>query len=267
LNGIRVTDALCPHREGGDTATATILSQIRLNAERNQLLVRLFPFVSSMERFIGTEVGAPGRIRGVDGRGLPRPDTITVNAGRDWQYAPGKLIVPTAGEPMDDARESLMVPQLIDFADDPFVDAHCFRYAGIADVDGERRIRVDFEPIKSIRDPDLRGSMYLDTASYELVRTTVFMERPSPVAPSTDRWDVRVDSWFREILPALPVIDRICMRTTGRTTKLGGDRPMNGGAALESQRMIALDFEHGGPGDSPHVVPAPMPICNGKGGT
>lgn len=262
LDRVRVTDALCPRRPGGDTTTLAILGQIRMNAERNQLLAHDFPFVSSMERTIGNEQGS-GRIRGIDGGAAP-VDTILVNGEHDWRYAPGHLIVPIEREPVAGARDGMMVPQLIDFADDSFVDNHCFRYVGVTDIDGARRVRVDFEPIKSIREPDLRGSMYLDTASYQLVRTTLLMQRPSPGAPANVVWDVRVDTWFREILPALPIIDRICMRTTGRLLTSGADAPMRGAAAMEAQRLIDFKFEHGSPDDPPPLVPAPAPTCGGK---
>jgi hypothetical protein len=263
LERVRVTDALCPHRPGGDTVTLAILDQIQMNAERNRLLARAYPFVSSMERTIGNEKGASGRILAITGKPAP-VDTILVNGELDWRYAPGDLIVPTEVDTLTGARDKMMVPQLMDFADTTFVDTHCFRYAGLTVIDSQPRIRVDFEPIKSIRDPDLRGSMYLDATSYQIGRTTLLMERRSPVAPATDTWDVRVDTWFREVLPALPVVDRICMRTTGRTMTKDGEMPMKGGAAIEMQRLIDFRFERDSPDSASRVVPSPAPTCTGK---
>src|SRR5262245_47473202 len=138
----------------------------------------------------------------------------------------------------------MMVPQLVDFADDVFTDNHCFKYAGVSKVDGVRRIQVDFEPIKTLREPDVRGSMFLDTASYQLVRSDFVMERPSYLHPTEETWEIRVSTWFREILPALPVVDRICTRTTSHyVARAGGPR----GAAIEAQRRIALRFERESP--------------------
>ena len=85
----------------------------------------------------------------------------------------------------------MIVPQLVDFADEVFTDNHCFRYAGVSTVDGVRRIQVDFEPIKTLREPDVRGSMYLDTASYQLVRTDFVMERPSYLHPTEETLEIR----------------------------------------------------------------------------
>lgn len=262
LASVRITDAVCPRRPttGADTATLVILGQIRLNAERTQLLAHEFPFVSSMERTIADEQRSESSRNAR--RRVVRVDTTPVAGEHEWRYAPGNLVVRN-DDASSGAKEKMIVPQLIDFAGDTFVDAHCFRYIGLVSIDGERRIRVDFEPTKAIREPDLRGSMYLDTASYQIVRTTLLMEHPSPLAPATEMWDVRVDTWFREILPALPVIDRVCMRTTARQVTVGGERAIAGRAAVEQQRLIAFRFERGGPGDVPPVTPTPKSECGG----
>jgi hypothetical protein len=250
LERLRVSDAVCPQRAGmeADTATLAILGQIRDNAERNAILAREFPFVASMERTIGDEQASPALVGRSTRVNVVRVDTATVAGEHEWRYAPGNLIRPNA-DAVGGSREKMIVPQLSDFADDVFIDAHCFRYAGLVAVDGQRRIRVDFEPIKTIREPDLRGSMYLDTASYQIVRTSLLMERPA----ASDTWHIRVDTWFREILPALPVVDRVCMRTIASSTTARGERQDVGGAAVEAQRLINFEFERGGPADLPRV--------------
>ena len=124
------------------------------------------PFVAYMERTIGdAEVS---RSTGAFQRAnVMRVDTVPVPGEHEWRYEPGKLVAPTTAVESA-AREKMIVPQLVDFADDAFMDNHCFRYAGLSNVDGARRIRLDFEPIKGLRTPDVRGSMYLDTVSYAL---------------------------------------------------------------------------------------------------
>jgi len=57
---------------------------------------------------------------------------------------------------------------------------------------------------------------------------------------------------FREVLPALPVVDRICTRTTSHyVARSGGPR----GAAIEKQRLIDLKFER-----DPEVPPGVFPV-------
>jgi hypothetical protein len=241
LGRVSVSDEVCPSRgaERGDTATLAILRQLWDNAERNKLLAHESPFVSRMERAIGApesmvSLGGNERIR------FTRIDTVQVAAEHEWRYEPGKLVLRTEADDRADAPEKMIVPQLVDFADDVFTDNHCFKYAGVSKVDGVRRIQVDFEPIKTLREPDVRGSMFLDTASYQLVRSNFVMERPSYLHPTEEISTIRVSTWFREILPALPVVDRICTRITAQYVARSG-RPR--GAAIEKQRLIDLKFE------------------------
>lgn len=241
LQRVRVSDDVCPSRGvvQGDTATLAILRQLWDNADRNKLLAHASPFLSRMERAIG----APERLVSLGGNQrirVTRIDTVQVASEHEWRYEPGKLVVRTEADEIADAPEKMIVPQLVDFADDVFIDNHCFKYAGVSKVDGVRRIQVDFEPIKTLHEPDVRGSMFLDTASYQLVRSDFVMVRPSSLHPTEELWTIRATTWFREILPALPVVDRICTRTTAEyTTRSGGPR----GAAVETQRLIDLRFE------------------------
>jgi hypothetical protein len=261
LERVRVSDEMCSSRgaEHGDTATLAILRQLWDNAERNKLLAHESPFTSRMERAIGApermvSLGGNERIR------VTRIDTVQVAAEHEWRYEPGKLVVRTEADEIAEAPEKLIVPQLVDFADDVFTDNHCFKYAGVSKVDGVRRIQVDFEPIRTLREPDVRGSMFLDTASYQLVRSDFTMDRPSPLQPTEEMWTIRVTTWFREVLPALPVVDRICTRTTSSYIARSGSPR---GAAMDTQRLIDLQFERQSdapPGLLP-VKPAPRVDC------
>jgi hypothetical protein len=240
LERIRVTDAVCAEREsaGADTATLALLNQLRDNADRNKLLAHESPFVTYMERTIGdADVSRSGS--GLQLVNVMRVDTVPVPGEHEWRYEPGKLVAPTAADE-NAAREKMIVPQLVDFADDAFMDNHCFRYGGLSNIDGSLRIRLDFEPIKGLHTPDVRGSMYLDTASYALTRTTLLADVPSPIRPTEETWEVTVDTWFREILPALPIIDRICTRTLVRSNTRS-TRPSR--AAVETQRLVDFRFE------------------------
>lgn len=261
LARIRVSDEVCPSRgsQSGDTATLVILRQLWDNAERNKLLAHESPFVSRMER----SIGAPERMVSLGGNQrirITRVDTVQVTAEHDWRYEPGKLVVRTGADEAAEAPEKMFVPQLVDFADEVFTDNHCFKYAGVSKVDGVRRIQIDFEPIKTLRAPDVRGSMFLDTASYQLVRSDFVMERPSYLRPTEETWEIRVRTWFREVLPALPVIDRICTKTTAHfVAQSGGPR----GAAIEAQRLIDLKFERESPvaASAPPLKQAPPVDC------
>lgn len=236
LDRVSVHDKICP---GGppssDTAVVAILQQVQLNAERAAMLAHQMPFETDVERIIDKVV-----------------DTISLPSEHEWQYAPGNLVeVPGEQRGVGEAR--MYVVQLTDFASARFVAAHCFRFAGL---DGQKLIQVDVEPTRDVKTPDVRGSLFLDPVSYQMVRSSLFMQMPSPVNP-LETWETRVDTWFREILPALPVIDRVCKRMTVIT-----EQRRNAGRSVESQRLIDLRFLNATP---PGVIPidtTTRPVCS-----
>jgi hypothetical protein len=243
LSQVRVTDAVCPNRAARavDSSIVTILQQVQLNAYRVRLLSTEHPFEMLLQRTIANE--------GLDPYTTVRRvivdtvtvDTITATVDHGWRYEPGALI--RKGEPTGNRRlgapERMVVPQLIDFAEPAFVASHCFRFAGVVALDGRKMIRVDLEPTKDVRTPDVRGSLYFDTLSYQVQRSTLFVDRPSPLQAG-DFWLTRVDTWFKEIAPSLPVIERVTQRTTLRTVQKADAWP--GQAATEEQRLLGMRF-------------------------
>ncbi len=254
LASVKVSESLCPGDAAADTAVVTILQQARLNGERYAMLAERYPFAVSMERVFAQQGKVPihwsGRARARRGmKVVQRHDTVQVTGRSEWRYSPGKLIEGVYVQYKDmDAHEKMTVPHLMDLSDEAFVSTHCFRYAGIVDAVRPRKVaRVDFHPTRDIKDRDVRGSMYFDTATFQIVKTTLFAERPAPSAPATDTWQVRVDSWYREIRPGIPVIDRIESTTTISSTKRG---PPNPNAVVEDHRALAVDFLRDEPGDA-----------------
>jgi hypothetical protein len=134
----------------------------------------------------------------------------------------------------------MTVPDLADFAGEPFVATHCFRYAGQETIDDEKVIRVDFEPVKAFRSTDVRGSLYLDAHSYAIHRSTLLLDVASPLAPDRERWDVRVDTWFHDILGGVSTVDHVAAMTTVRSVTTG--LRLSNAAATEEQRMFNLRF-------------------------
>jgi hypothetical protein len=236
LDRVHVTDALCPNAApSADTAVLAILQQVQMNAERNRLLVREYPFESTLERTFGNAEPDPQGVGAHERRRVIAVDTVVLPSEHAWRYAPGNLVQPVTEDGPVAAREKMVVPQLVDFADEPFVAAHCFRYTGRETVDGQRLIRVDVEPTKAVRDPDVRGSLYLDTLTFQIQRSTLYLERPT----ARGVLEVRVDTWFREVFSALPVIDRVSMRTTLRGASRGGRAPA---ASTEDHRLLDIRF-------------------------
>jgi hypothetical protein len=228
LERVRVSELVCSNRVASDTAVVAILQQVQLNAERSRFFAQKYPFEWTVERIFADDLRDGPELERVRRRTVTQTDTLTLPSEHEWKYAPGNLIV----------DRKMFVPQLVDFAEPAFVAAHCFRYAGLATVDGQRMIRVDLEPARDIRD-DVKGSIYLDTATYQIRHTTLYVEQFSPTK-ATDVWQHRIDTWFTEAAPSLPVIDRIEQRTMLRNGTTG--RLITNQAAVEVQRRLSLVF-------------------------
>jgi hypothetical protein len=248
LEKVQVSENVCP--TGGDavadTAVVAILEQVQINAGRSAMFAREFPFEMESERIFADELRDGPRLTRVRKRTVIGVDTIQFSGARGDRYVPGKLIVPTFGDSPVDAAEKLIVPQLADFADERFVATHCFRYAGGETIDEHKVVRVDFEPIESFRSTDVRGSLYLNAESFAIHRSTLLLERASPKGPSGERWEIRVDTWFRDFPGGLSTVDRIVQTTTIKSADayLRSQR-----VAVEEQRTIALRFPGPQPGE------------------
>jgi hypothetical protein len=224
LREVRVANFTCGRRETGDTSVVAILSQVRQNAERARLMAEQSPYELVLERRIGNEdADKATRARRprllIDTR---RVDTLTVSSDRDWRYAPGKIIA-QLDTPVEGASEKMMVPQLADFADEAFVAAHCFRYAGLDLFDDRRAIRVDFQPARGVPEPDVSGSIYLDTATYQIIGSRLTLK-----------------TWFREGDRGAVLIDYIEQWTIGRPRDSRG--LASSAAATESQRLLSVRY-------------------------
>jgi hypothetical protein len=214
-------DTECSGRSAGDTSTFAIIEQMRINAERSRLLTRQFPFSSYVERILGQA-----------GSQEPRIDTLTFSGTPTWRYAPGRLVVPSA-EQRDGAAEQLLLPELTHVASDEFLESHCFRYTGRKALDGIDRLRIDFEPIRTLKQTDVSGYIWLDTLSYRLVAMTIELDRPIHAALGRT---VRVDSRYVDILPGIPIAQQTCAMTTI------SPRSSPKRFTLEGQRLLRVSF-------------------------
>jgi hypothetical protein len=221
LPRVLTRDAVCPGRPAGDTSTLAILEQMRINAERARLLAVQFPIASNVERILRSEGSSEIRI-----------DTLAFSGTPAWQYAPGKLVVRSA-EQREFARDQLLLPELTHVASDEFLEFHCFRYVGRKELDGVERLRVDFEPVRTLRVTDVSGYIWLDTLSYRLVAMT--MELDSQIH-ATLRRKVRIDSRYVDVLPGIPIAQQTC----ATTTIAPGSAPMQ--VSREGQRLLRVWF-------------------------
>jgi hypothetical protein len=200
---------------------AAVFGQLRENAERYRLLADSYPAEYRMARAFG-ELDAAGD---VDVYGS---DTITLRTDARWHYVPGQVIAR-----IDYRNSRLLLPTLPDLADSVFQSAHCFYLAGIDTARGARFVRVDFLPPARLRAPDVQGSAYLDTVSYQIRRMTVRLTNPQRAYWRLEA--LTVDMSFREVVPSIVLVDRIAA-----VTHVRGERDLPG--YTEDQRLLEVHF-------------------------
>jgi hypothetical protein len=241
LPAVRAFAAACLHPGAPNpqygVALANLFEQLQENAERNRLLARSYPFELTIERRITKpEPMLQARFIAID--------TIERGSMRDWHYAPGKLL---GKRHIDEGVfggnwTTVILPELADFADQRFLDAHCFDYSGLDEMDGDTLIRIDFVPAPTVRTPDIGGSIFLDRKTFQLRSTLVsLMNLTKTLERVIGGQSIRAD--FREALPGVPVIDRISSMVYPRAdAKPPADEP-----ATETQRTLSVRFLKGRP--------------------
>ena len=156
-----------------------------VNTQLSAELQVLFDQVKQNARakpFVGGVLSVRGRRRAEDheaGAGA-RSAVHRVRHGgpsseRKWRYSPGNMLGTREIEAGVFGGKWLTVtmPELADFADQRFLENHCFDFGGIDVVDGDTLLRVDFSPAPVVKTPDVGGTIFLDPRTYQLRMTLV----------------------------------------------------------------------------------------------
>lgn len=224
-----------PPKASSEPAFASLFEQLEQNADAYRLLAATYPFTYDMERRRTIRYVAGDEV-------VQNLDTIRVNTGVTWHYAPGGVV-----ERSDDPRNRQVVfkiPALIHFAEPSFLANHCFyfggreRVAGLADATGEASlIRVDFLAASRLKAPDVDGSMYIDPVSYQIRRSVLRLTRIPEETPEIASVVVTTD--FRTIVPSIAIASLITS-----THRLWADttRPVLPLAVHETQRLLRVDW-------------------------
>ena len=226
LRAIAVTAGACAATETGDDALAIIFGQVLENARRLQLLADEYPFVYRMQR-AATEIGPNEETvwQGID--------TVALKSDERWRYVPGGLFRQGLG-PRGRPARVVRVPQLADFADSAFRERHCFRYAGVTQLDGRPSLLVEFTVRPAVPSFDVAGSVWLDAGTYQVRRIAVRVV-PEDALPDVSGIEMMTD--FREMQPHIVLPRRILTVTRTR-----GGRRAPGGRQEEEQRLLGVHF-------------------------
>jgi len=177
---------------GADSGLVQLYEQMQQNAETLRLLNIAYPYVYVSERQFVTTLNDSVIER-------TAMETLTGTSARSWHYEPGKMVFEA------NTTTNMHLPTLATFAEESFAKAHCFDYGGIADVDGQALVRIDFTPDARIKEPDVSGSIYLDPKTYQIKRSDVVLSKV-PYALSGKVTGHSVTTYFSEIAPGIPII-------------------------------------------------------------
>ncbi len=209
---------------------AAIFDQLRENAARYRLLSDQYPFLYALERRVWDD--PPPR----HGDSLV-VDTIELRSDVHKPYKPGSLVQMQPGTRGRDERV-LRLPTVIDLADSAFHKTHCFAFAGVDTIGGSPTWRVDFLVGERLRTPDVAGSAWLDSDTYQLRQLTFRLTRPERALASMHALEATV--LFGDLLPSVTVPVHIAS-----TSDIKGPRPLTG---HETQRLLRVSFLKAPPG-------------------
>jgi hypothetical protein len=231
-----------------DLPLARIFTQVRENVDRFRLLADAYPY---RYRRVETNVlrSDPG------GDSTTSTDTVSYESRAKRPYRLGGVIY----DGLDDGghrREYMYLPTFRDLADSSFLALHCFNYGGTESVGGSRVLRIDFRPADTIARPDVKGSIYLDSARL-IVRRAVF-RMTKPEAAKSQILGLSVTATYREVAPLIPVVDSLItdqpMPPRAQSYSAGLIRR----TAIEEARLLDYVFESRAADGPPLGVTAPV---------
>ena len=212
-----------------------IIAELRNNAERERLLVKSYPFEYRLARTMDTQNPSNSTLR--------LYDTLAYRSDTRPPYAPGRLIRDDPDVHVANSRQ-VMIPVLEDLGDPAFLDSHCFSYKGLGREENSATYRIDFQPVRSLRKPDVEGSVYLDTASFVVRRAVFRLTRPEQFNVSLR--DVQFTTNYREIFPGVTVVGDVFS-----VQLLNGSNVATRTLRLtEKQRLLDFKFIGARPGDA-----------------
>lgn len=219
-----------------DPELATVLDEARKNAQREQLLRRTYPFEYKLAQSHDTYDPK-------DKTSMMRYDTVLYRSDDNWRYRQGRVVSDDKNRIFGDVR-LMRLPTLADLADRTFLAAHCFKYSGIVEEQGKPAHRIDFSPDSTLLKPDVEGSIYLDSASYIILRAEFKLTRGGTVKPAI--LGMVVTTTYKEILPNVALFDEIkSVQPLAPSTPGGTIKEFR-----ETQRLLSYRYLYTGPGGS-----------------
>lgn len=237
-------------------AVASLVSLLRENANRYRLLVSQYPFAYAQVRAVGVMVdetapSAPFRLQQID--------TVISVASTRADYRPGQVV---RRERLSSGLQEyrMLVPSILDLVDDAFARAHCFAFGGREQRNDETWLRLDVRASDRLREPDVHGSFWLDSATSQLRSMRLELSRPDRLPRTLGGvTSVTVTTRFLEIAPGLAIIESMCGITRPRTGRRSSPVPLQG----ELQQLASYRFTNAPDGVAGSVT---LPLAEWRSG-
>jgi hypothetical protein len=216
---------------------AVLFDQVKQNAERNQLLASSYPFEVTIERKITKpEPSLEARFVAYD--------TVIKTSARTWRYEPGNMLGTREIESgaFGGKWYTIMMPELADFADQRFLENHCFDFGGEDVVDGDTLLRMDFAPAPVVKTADVGGAVFLDPKTYQLrMMHLILVNLPKQLRSQISGQSIIAK--FQEPIAGVPVIAKVQSMVIPREDAKG----LASEPATEDQRALRVRFLKGKP--------------------
>jgi hypothetical protein len=216
-----------------DPELATVLDEAKKNAQREQLLRQTYPFEYKLAQSHDT-YDMKARTSSL------QYDTVTYRSDDSWRYRKGRVVSDDKNRIFGDVR-LMRLPTLADLADRTFLAAHCFKYSGIVQEQGRPAHRIDFLPDSALVTPDVEGSIYLDSATFFILRAQFRLTRGGTVKPAII--GMEVTTTYKQILPNVTLFNEIRSVQPLAPTSPGG----NPREFREVQQLMSYRFIYDGP--------------------
>ncbi len=216
---------------------SVLFDQVKENAARNRLLSTSYPFEVDIERKVTKPEPA------LEARFVAY-DTIIRSSERPWRYEPGNMLGTREIEAGAFAGKwyTVTMPELADFADQRFLENHCFDFGGEDVFEGDTVLRMDFIPAPVVHTPDVGGSIFLDRKTYQLRQIHLTLVNLSKDLKSQIAGQ-SIIAKFKEPFAGVPVIDRVQSMVLPREDAKG----LAAEPATEDQRALRVRFLKGRP--------------------
>ena len=241
LPAVRALAQGCAHpgdaRANLSSELSVLFEQLKQNAERNRLLSTSYPFEVIIERKITKPEPA------LEARFVAY-DTVIRSSVRAWRYEPGNMLGTREIESgaLGGKWYTVTMPELADFADQRFLENHCFDFGGEEVFDGETLLRMDFVPAPAVHTPDVGGSIFLDPKTFQLRMMQLSLVNLTKQLRDQISGQSIV-ARFKEPYAGVPVIDRVQSMVIPRSDAKG----LASEPSTEDQRSLRVRFLKGRP--------------------